>query len=76
MGGVPASKSQGSGKTAMPRSGPARGQGAANRPSLVPANPLPGWLAIVQVLILLGIPLTLLFVARLVLHHFFPDLGY
>jgi hypothetical protein len=48
----------------------------AGRPSLVPADPLPGWKAAVQALLLLGIPLTLLFAAKLVLKRFFPELGY
>jgi len=46
------------------------------RPSLLPAVPLPGWKAAVQALLLLGIPLTLLFAAKLVLKRFFPELGY
>ena len=48
----------------------------AGRPSLVPADPLPGWKAAVQALLLLGIPLTLLFAAKLVLRKYFPDFGY
>jgi len=48
----------------------------AGRPSLIPADPLPGWKAAVQALVLLGIPLTLLFVAKVVLKKFFPELGY
>ncbi len=55
---------------------PIQSRGPAAKPSLVPTDPLPGWLAAVQVLILLGIPITLLLVARLILHHFFPELGY
>jgi hypothetical protein len=55
---------------------PTQAKGAAAKPSLVPTDPLPGWLAAVQVLILLGVPITLLLVARLVLHHYFPQLGY
>ncbi len=46
------------------------------RPSLVPADPLPGWKAALQALLLLGIPLALLFAAKLVLKTFFPELGY
>jgi len=42
----------------------------------VPAESLPGWKAAVQALLLLGIPLTLLFVAKVVLKRFFPELGY
>jgi len=48
----------------------------AGRPNLIPTDPLPGWKASVQVLLLLGIPLTLLFVAKVVLKRFFPELGY
>ncbi len=48
----------------------------ASRPGLVPANPLPGWKALVQAIVLLGIPLTLLLLAKLVLRKFFPGLGY
>ena len=51
-------------------------QAQAGRPSLVPADPLPGWKAAVQALLLLGIPLSLLFAAKLVLKRFFPELGY
>jgi hypothetical protein len=49
---------------------------APGRAPLHPADPLPGWKALMQAAILLGIPLTLLFVARLVLRKFFPSLGY
>ena len=77
MGGAAGSKGQGTPKPGgSPRSGQTRGQGPGGRPSLIPANPLPGWMALVQVLVLLGIPLTLLLAARLFLHHFFPQLGY
>jgi hypothetical protein len=55
---------------------PVQSKGLAAKPGLVPSDPLPGWLAAVQVLILLGIPITLLLLARLVLHRFFPQLGY
>jgi len=48
----------------------------AGRQGLVPVDPLPVWKALVQVAILLGIPLFLLVVARLVLRTFFPELGY
>ncbi len=46
------------------------------RRSLVPAESLPAWKAAIQVLILLGIPITLLFAARIVLRVYFPHLGY
>ena len=51
-------------------------QPQGGRPSLVPADPLPGWQAAIQVLFLLGIPLGLLFAAKFVLKRFFPELGY
>ena len=51
-------------------------QPQGGRPTLIPADPLPGWKAAVQVVLLLGIPLTLLFVAKVVLKRFFPELGY
>ncbi len=46
------------------------------RPSLVPADPLPGWKALVQALLLVGIPLALLLVAKVIVKRFFPELGY
>jgi hypothetical protein len=42
----------------------------------VPSESLPVWKAVIQVLILLGIPITLLFAARVVLSVYFPHLGY
>jgi hypothetical protein len=48
----------------------------ASRPGLLPADPLPGWKALVQATVLLGIPLTLLLLAKLILRKFFPSLGY
>jgi hypothetical protein len=51
-------------------------QSQGGRPSLTPADPLPGWKAAIQALILVGIPLTLLFAAKLVLKKLFPELGY
>ena len=61
------------------RSSGARPPGTAQpapRLSFTPANPLPGWKALVQAVLLLGIPLTLLLLAKLVLRTFFPSLGY
>ncbi len=61
------------------RSGGARPPGTAQpavRHSLTPVDPLPGWKALVQAVLLLGIPLTLLLLAKLVLRSFFPSLGY
>lgn len=52
------------------------GTGPTGRPGLVPAEPMPVWKALVQVAVLLGIPLTLLVLAKLVLRHYFPELGY
>jgi hypothetical protein len=43
---------------------------------LIPANPLSGREALLQVVLLLGIPLVLLLVARFLLRQFFPSLGY
>ncbi|HEV8701616.1 MAG TPA: hypothetical protein VGV60_10140 [Candidatus Polarisedimenticolia bacterium] len=46
------------------------------RPGLEPADPLPGWKAIVQSLMLIGIPLALLLIAKFVLKTYYPELGY
>ena len=46
------------------------------RPSLEPADPLPGWKAIVQALLLVGIPLALLLIAKVILKTYYPELGY
>lgn len=46
------------------------------RPSLVPADPLPGWKAMLQALFLLGVPIALLWITRAILRVFFPELGY
>jgi hypothetical protein len=46
------------------------------RQKLVPDNPLTGWQALIQTLFLLGIPLALLLLAKVVLRTFFPELGY
>jgi hypothetical protein len=48
----------------------------AGRPPLEPVNPLPGWQATVQALLLVGIPMALLLIARFVLHTYYPELGY
>lgn len=48
----------------------------SGRPGLVPSDPLPGWKAVVQALLLLGTPLALLLVCRVILQRFFPELGY
>ena len=51
-------------------------QSQGGRLPLTPADPLPGWKAAVQALVLAGIPLILLLAAKLVLKRFFPELGY
>ena len=43
---------------------------------LIPSHPLSGREAILQVVLLLGIPLALLILARFFLRQFFPSLGY
>jgi hypothetical protein len=43
---------------------------------LIPANPLSAREALFQVVLLLGIPLILLLLARVLLRQFFPSLGY
>ena len=54
---------------------PGQPTGPARR-SLEPSDPLPAWKAVVQVAILLGIPVTLLLVAKIILKVYFPHLGY
>ncbi|MCI0567993.1 MAG: hypothetical protein L0170_07300 [Acidobacteria bacterium] len=61
-----------------------RGKGGSHQPparketvgDLVPSNPLSNRKALLQVVLLLGIPLVLLLLARLLLKQFFPSLGY
>jgi hypothetical protein len=48
----------------------------SGRPSLIPEDPLPGWKAALQALVLLGLPLALLLIAKVILRTFFPQLGY
>jgi len=55
---------------------PGQGGQGPSRPSLVPADRLPVWKAALQAALLLGIPLTLLLVARVIMQRFFPQLGY
>ena len=43
---------------------------------LIPADPISGRTALVQIALLIGIPLGLLFLAGFVLRQFFPSLGY
>jgi len=49
---------------------------SGGRPGLIPADPLPGWKAVLQAALLLGIPIALLLVAKVILKTFFPALGY
>ena len=60
------------------RGAPRPGQGApsSGRQPLVPTESLPGWLALAQIALLLGVPIALLLFARVILHRFFPGLGY
>ena len=37
---------------------------------------MPVWLALVQVAVLLGIPMAILLIAKPILRHYFPELGY
>lgn len=48
----------------------------AGRPGLVPANPLSLQKALLQVAVLLGIPLLLLIVGKVLIRAWFPELGY
>jgi len=43
---------------------------------LIPTNPLSVNKAFTQIALLIGIPLVLLLLARFILRHFFPSLGY
>ncbi|HKQ97830.1 MAG TPA: hypothetical protein VJV75_08145 [Candidatus Polarisedimenticolia bacterium] len=56
-----------------PKSKPA---GGGSRPPLEPTEPLPAHVAWLQVVVLLGIPLGLLLLGKVVLGRFFPGLGY
>ena len=60
-----------------------RGKGGSQTPArkepvgdLIPANPLSGREALLQVVLLLGVPLVLLILAKFFLRQFFPSLGY
>ncbi len=57
-------------------SSPAPRPTLTGRPSLIPMDPLPGWQALMQALFLLGLPILLLVLAKVVLRNFFPELGY
>jgi hypothetical protein len=53
-----------------------RKSGAASRPPLEPPNPLPARTALLQMALLLGIPMVILLLMKVVLKTFFPQLGY
>jgi len=53
--------------------GPGPGTG---RPGLVPANPISAQRALLQVAVLLGIPLVLLIIGKVLIRAWFPELGY
>lgn len=50
--------------------------GGGSRPPLEPTDPLSPHLAWLQVVILLGIPLGLLALGKVIMGRFFPGLGY
>ena len=56
------------------RGGP--GGGPRGGPRLIPEVPLSGWVAFLQVAVLLGLPIGLLILVKIILRLFFPDLGY
>lgn len=43
---------------------------------LIPSHPLSTRDAVIQIVLLVGIPLILLLAAKVLLHQFFPSLGY
>jgi hypothetical protein len=53
-----------------------RKSGGANKAPLEPANPLPARTALLQMVLLLGIPMVILLLMKVVLRTFFPQLGY
>ena len=50
--------------------------GPGGGPRLIPEVPLSGWIAFLQVAVLLGLPISLLILVKIILRLFFPDLGY
>lgn len=52
-----------------------KGQGGT-KPPLEPTDPLSGQMALLQVVLLLGIPLGLLALGKVILARYFPGLGY
>ncbi len=63
-------------QSAAGASRPATRPTPTGRPSLIPEDPLPGWQALIQALLLLGVPILLLLLAKVMLQNFFPALGY
>ena len=55
---------------------PAGSAGPGGRPALEPLDPLPLSTALVQVALLLGVPITLLLLAKVVLVRFFPGVAH
>jgi hypothetical protein len=53
----------------------AGGAGPSGRPPLEPADPLPLSTALIQVALLLGIPIVLLLLAKVILTRFFPGVA-
>ena len=53
-----------------------RKPGVSSRPPLEPPEPLPARTAILQMTLLLGIPMVILLLMKVVLRTFFPQLGY
>jgi hypothetical protein len=58
------------------RTRPAGSTGPSGRPPLEPTDPLPLSTALIQVAFLLGIPIMLLLLAKLVLVRFFPGVAH
>ena len=54
----------------------ARTAGPSGRPPLEPTDPLPLSTALVQIVLLLGVPIVLLFIAKIVLTRFFPGVAH
>lgn len=52
------------------------GGAPGGRPALEPSDPLSLRAALIQIVVLLGIPIALLLFAKIVLRAFFPELGY
>jgi hypothetical protein len=63
-------------KPPKPRGRESRTGPSTEVPGLIPSDPLPARVAILQVVLLFGIPLLLLALAKYLLHRYFPTLGY